>query len=168
MLSEVGNPCSWGGHGECEEDCIDSGGRGGGHSLLFLGFWGNEEGPGARTQGLAWLGGSDGEAWGLVTSPLCVSESERREEEAAAGREGPLCSEDSGQQWLVRGRGVSKRQLSRGHGSDLAAQVGPQSGACGQCGLGGGHYAGSEGREWVLKICLTGRAGSVYLAGPPR
>ena len=35
------------------------------------GFLGNE-GPGARTRGLAWLGGSDGEAWGLVTSP-CVS-----------------------------------------------------------------------------------------------
>ena len=46
------------------------------------GFLGKEEGPGARTRGLAWLGGSDGEAWGLVTSPLCVSESERREEEA--------------------------------------------------------------------------------------
>ena len=94
------------------------------------GFLGNEEGPGARTQGLTQLGGSDGEAWGLVTSPLCP--------EAAAGREGPLCSEESGPQWLVQGRGVSRRQLLRGHGSDLAAQVGPQSGACGQCGLGGG------------------------------
>lgn len=112
--------------------------------------------------------GSDGEAWGLVTSPLCVSESERREEEAAAGQEGPLCSEDSGPQQLVRGRGVSRRQLSRGHGSDLAAQVGPRSGARGQCGLGGGHYAGSGGREWGLKTWLTGRAGTLYLAGPPR
>ena len=46
------------------------------------GFLGNEEGPGARTRGLTQLGASDGEAWGLVTSPLCVSESERREEEA--------------------------------------------------------------------------------------
>ena len=96
--------------------------------------------------------GSDEEAWGLVTSPLCVSESERREEEVAVGQEGPLYSEDSGPQRLVRGRGVSRRQLSRGHGSDLAAQVGPRSGACGQCGLGGGHYAGSEGRKWGLKI----------------
>ena len=40
------------------------------------GFFDDEEGPGARTRGLAQLGGSDGEAWGLVTSPLCVSESE--------------------------------------------------------------------------------------------
>lgn len=38
-----------------------------------------------------------------------------------------------------------------GHSSDLAAQVGPQSGACGQCGLGGGHCAASGGREWGLK-----------------
>ena len=112
--------------------------------------------------------GSDGEAWGLVTSPLCVSESERREKEAAVGQEGPLCSEDSGPQRLVRGRGVSRRQLSRGHGSDLAAQVGPRSGACGQCGLGGRHYAGSGGREWGLKTWLTGRAGMVYFVGPPR
>ena len=56
------------------------------------GFWDNEEGPGARTRGLAWLGGSDGETWGLVTSPLCVSECERQEEEAATGQEGPLYS----------------------------------------------------------------------------
>ena len=28
-------------------------------------------------ESLAWLGGSDGEARGLVTSRLCVSESER-------------------------------------------------------------------------------------------
>ena len=49
VLSEVGNPWSQGGKGEYEEDCIDSEGRGGGHGLLFLGFWGNEEGPGART-----------------------------------------------------------------------------------------------------------------------
>ena len=85
---------------------------------------------------------------------MCVSESERREEEAAVGQEEPLCSEDSGPQWLVRGRGVSRRQLWRGvsrrqlwrgHSSDLAAQVGPQSGACGQCGLGGGHCAASGG-----------------------
>lgn len=89
--------------------------------------------------------GSDGEAWGLVTSPLCVSESERREEEAAAGQEGPLCSEDSGPQQLVRGRGVSRRQLSRGHGSDLAAQVGPWSGASGHCGLVGGTMLAQEG-----------------------
>ena len=41
------------------------------------GFLGNEEGPGARTRGLTQLGASDGEAWGLVTSPVCVSESER-------------------------------------------------------------------------------------------
>ena len=41
------------------------------------GFLGNEEGPGARSQGLAQFEGSDGEAWGLVTSALCVSESER-------------------------------------------------------------------------------------------
>lgn len=60
------------------------------------------------------------------------------------------------------GRGFSRRQLSR------AAQVGPQSRACRQCGLGGGHYAGSRGREWGRKICLTGRSGSVYLAGHPR
>ena len=112
--------------------------------------------------------GSDEEAWGLVTSPLCVSESERREEEVAVGQEGPLYSEDSGPQRLVRGRGVSRRQLSRGHGSDLAAQVGPRSGACGQCGLGGGHYAGSGGREWGLRTWLTGRAGMAYLVGPPR
>ena len=115
------------------------------------GFLGNEEGPGARNRGLTQLGASDGEAWGLVTSPVCVSESERREEEAAAGQEEPLCSEDSGPQRLVRGRGVSRRQLWRGHSSDLAAQVGPQSGACGQCGLGGGHCAASGGREWELK-----------------
>ena len=107
------------------------------------GFLGHEEGPGARNRGLTQLGASDGEAWGLVTSPVCVSESERREEEAAAGQEEPLCSEDSGPQRLVRGRGVSRRQLWRGHSSDLAAQVGPQSGACGQCGLGGGHCAAS-------------------------
>jgi len=115
------------------------------------GFLGNEEGPGARNRGLTQLGASDGEAWGLVTSPVCVSESERREEEAAAGQEEPLCSEDSGPQRPVRGRGVSRRQLWRGHSSDLAAQVGPQSGACGQCGLGGGHCAASGGREWGLK-----------------
>lgn len=78
------------------------------------GFLGNEEGPGARNRGLTQLGASDGEAWGLVTSPVCVSESERREEEAAAGQEEPLCSEDSGPQRLVRGRGVSRRQLWRG------------------------------------------------------
>ena len=131
------------------------------------GFLGNEEGPGARTRGLAWLGGSDGETWGLVTSPLCVSECERQEEEAAAGQEGPLCSEDSGPQRLVRGRGVSRRQLSRGHGSDVAAQVGLRSGACGHCGLGGGHYAGSGEREWGLKTWLTGRAGTAYLVGLP-
>ena len=131
------------------------------------GFLGNEEGPGARTRGLAWLGGSDGETWGLVTSPLCVSECERQEEEAAAGQEGPLCSEDSGPQRLVRGRGVSRRQLSRGHGSDVAAQVGLRSGACGHCGLGGEHYAGSGEREWGLKTWLTGRAGTAYLVGLP-
>ena len=84
------------------------------------------------------------------------------------GQEGPLCSEDSGPQWLVRGRGVSRRQLLTGHSSDLAAQVGPQSGACGQCGLGEGNYAGSGGREWGLKTWLTGRAGMVYFVGPPR
>ena len=123
---------------------------------------------GAWTRGLARLRGSDGEAWGLVTSPLCVSENERREEEAAAGWEGPLCSEDSGPQRLVRGKVVSRRQLSRGHSSDLAAQVGPWSGVCGQCGLGGQHYVGSGGREWGLKTCLTGRAGTAYLVGPPR
>ena len=39
-LSEVGNPYSRGGQGECEEDCLDSGGRGGGHSLLLLGVFG--------------------------------------------------------------------------------------------------------------------------------
>lgn len=32
---------------------------------------------------------------------------------------------------------------------------------------GGGHYAGSGGREWGLKSWLTGRAGLAYLAGPP-
>ena len=74
----------------------------------------------------------------------------------------------NGPQRLVRGRGVSRRQLSRGHGSDLAAQVGPRSGACGHCGLGGGHYAGSGEREWGLKTWLTGRAGTAYLVGPPR
>ena len=158
------------------------------------GFLGNEEGPGARTRGLTQLGASDGEAWGLVTSPVCVSESERQEEEAAAGQEEPLCSEDSGPQRLVRGRGVSRRQLWRGHSSDLAAQVGPHRpaahqappslgfsrqepwrglpfpspmqwklalplrwqaargrlpgpgcGACGLCGVGGGHCAASGG-----------------------
>ena len=83
-------------------------------------------------------------------------------------QERPLCSEVSGLQWLVRGRDISRRQLLRGHGSDLAAQVGPQSGACMQCGLGGQHYAGSGGREWGLKTCLTGRAGMAYLVGPPR
>ena len=62
------------------------------------GFLGNEVGPGARTRGLAGLGGSDGEAWGLVTSPPCVSECKRREEEAATGQEELLCSEDSGPQ----------------------------------------------------------------------
>jgi hypothetical protein len=131
------------------------------------GFLGNEEGPGARTRGLAWLGGSDGETWGLVTSPLCVSECERQEEEAAVGQEGPLCSEDSGPQRLVRGRGVSRRQLSRGHGSDVAAQVGLRSGAWRHCALGGGHYAGSGEREWGLKTWLTGRAGTAYLVGLP-
>ena len=117
------------------------------------GFLGNEEGPGARTRGLTQLGASDGEAWGLVTSPVCVSESERQEEEAAAGQEEPLCSEDSGPQRLVRGRGVSRRQLWRGHSSDLAAQVGPRSGACGQCGLGGGHCAASGGRDLRAHFC---------------
>ena len=118
------------------------------------GFLGNEEGPGARNGGLTQLGASDGEAWGLVTCPVCVSASERRVEEAAVGQEEPLCSEDSGPQWLVRGRGVSRRQLWRGvsrrqlwrgHSSDLAAQVGPQSGACGQCGLGGATVLPQEG-----------------------
>ena len=160
MLSEVENPCSQGGQGDCEEDCVDSGGRGGGHSLLLVRGLDKEGCAGVWIQGLAQLGGSDGEAWGLVTSPLCP--------EAAAGREGPLCSEESGPQWLVQGRGVSRRQLLRGHGSDLAAQVGPWTGALGQCGLGGGHYAGSGGREWGLKTCLTGRAGTAYLVGPPR
>ena len=84
------------------------------------------------------------------------------------GQEGLLCSEDSGLQRLVRRRDISRRQLLRGHGSDLAAPVGSLSGACGQCGLGGGHYAGSGGRQWGLKTCLPGRAGSAYLAGPPR
>ena len=68
----------------------------------------------------------------------------------------------------MRGKGVSRRQLSRGHGSDLAAQVGPRSGACGHCGLCGGHCAGSGEREWGLKTWLTGRAGTAYLVGPPR
>ena len=74
----------------------------------------------------------------------------------------------NGPQRLVRGRGASRRQLWRGHSSDLAAQVGPRSGACGHCGLGGGHYAGSGEREWGLKTWLTGRAGTAYLVGPPR
>ena len=86
MLSEVENPCSQGGRGECAEDCVDSGGRGGGHGLLLVGGLDKEGCAGAWTRGLARLGGSDGEAWGLVTSPVCVSENERREEEAAAGR----------------------------------------------------------------------------------
>ena len=77
VLSEVENPCSWGGPGECEEDCVDSGGRGGGHSLLLLGGLDKEGCTGACAQGLARLGDSDGEAWGLVTSPLCVSDSEK-------------------------------------------------------------------------------------------
>ena len=42
----------------------------------------------------------------LVTSPLRVSERERREEEAGAGQEGPLSSEDGGLQRLGEG-GVS-------------------------------------------------------------
>ena len=68
----------------------------------------------------------------------------------------------------MRGRGVSRRQLSRGHDSDVAAQVGLRSGACGHCGLGGGHYAGSGEREWGLKTQLTGRVGMAYLVGLPR
>ena len=39
-LSEVGNPYSRGGQGECEADCVDSGERGGGHALLLLGGFG--------------------------------------------------------------------------------------------------------------------------------
>ena len=45
----VETPCSWGGRGECEEVCVDSSGRGGGHSLLLLGGLGKEEGAGAGT-----------------------------------------------------------------------------------------------------------------------
>ena len=41
-------------------------------------------------------------------------------------------------------------------------------GLAGSVGWVGGHYAGSGGREWGLKTWLTGRAGSAYLAGPPR
>ena len=63
MLSEVENPCSQGGQGDCEEDCVDSGGRGGGHSLLLLRGLDKEGCAGAWIQGLAQLGGSDGEAW---------------------------------------------------------------------------------------------------------
>ena len=78
------------------------------------------------------------------------------------GRKGCCALKDSGLQWLVGVRDVSRRQLSR------AAQMGPRSRDCRKCGLGGGHYASSGGREWGLKTCLTGRAGSAYLAGPPR
>ena len=39
VLSELENPCSQGGQGECE-DCVDSGGREGGHGLLLLGVFG--------------------------------------------------------------------------------------------------------------------------------
>ena len=46
--------------------------------------------------------------------------------------------------------------------------MGFRSGACRQCGLGGGHYAGSGEREWGLKTQLTGRAGMAYLVGLPR
>ena len=133
------------------------------------GFLGNEEGPGARTRGLTQLGASDGEAWVLVTSPVCVSESERQEEEAAAGQEEPLCSEDSGPQRLVRGRGASRRQLWRGHSSDLASSTGGAS----EWGL----WAVWAG--WGALCCLRregvgtenwlpGRAGTAYLVGPPR
>ena len=39
----------------------------------------------------------------------------------------------------------------RGHGSDLAAQVGPQRGVCGQGGLGGGTMLAQEGGSGDLK-----------------
>ena len=79
------------------------------------------------------------------------------------GQEGPLCSEDVGLQRLGEG-GVFPGGSSRGV-SDSAAQVGPWGWACGEGGLarGSGAVAGGVGTEaW-----LRGRAGSVYLAGPP-
>ena len=45
----------------------------------------------------------------------------------------------------MRGRVVSRRRLSRGHGSDLAAQAGPRSGACRLCGLVVGTMLAQEG-----------------------
>ena len=89
MLSEVENPCSQGGRGECAEDCVDSGGRGGGHGLLLLGGLDMEGCAGAWTRGLARLGGSDGEAWGLVTSPLWsvrVRDETRKQPQGGRGR----------------------------------------------------------------------------------
>ena len=61
------------------------------------------------------------------------------------GQEQPLYSEDCGLQRLARGRVVSRRRLSRGHGSDLAAQAGPRSGACRLCGLVVGTMLAQEG-----------------------
>ena len=57
VLSEVENPCSLGGQGECEEDCVDTGGRGGGHGLLILRGLGNEEGLGAWARRPGTVGG---------------------------------------------------------------------------------------------------------------
>ena len=98
-------------------------------------------------EGLAWLGDSDGEDWDLVTSPLCVSESEKGEEEAAMGQEGPLCSEESGPQWLVQGRDVSRRQLLRGQGSNLAAQGVLEVGLTGSVGWVGATMLSQEGES---------------------
>ena len=81
-------------------------------------------------------------AWSPVP---CVSVRVRGEKrKQPRGRRG-RCALDSGPQRLVRGKGVSRRQLSRGHGSDLAAQVGPWSGASGHCGLVGGTMLAQEG-----------------------
>ena len=57
VLSEVGNPCSQGKQGECEEDCVDSGGRGGGYGLLLLRGLGKERGAGAWTRRPGTVGG---------------------------------------------------------------------------------------------------------------
>ena len=59
-------------------------------------------------------------------------------------QEWPLCSEVSGLQWLVRGRDISRRQLLRGHGSDLAAPVGSQMGLVGSVGWVGGTMLAQE------------------------
>ena len=77
------------------------------------GFLGNEEGPDARSQGLAQLGGSVGEAWGLVPSPQCVVRVRDKKRKQPWGRRGRCALKTVAHSGQCKG-GVSPGGSSRG------------------------------------------------------